>query len=89
MKQWRYTHGEATYPTFLKFTEFIREAAEKANIPELEGMPALNSPRVNKTPKKKLEESSSLQYCAKVMQMIINEYREYCDISAIFNEILP
>ena len=27
-----------------------------------------------------------LQYCAKVMQMIIDEYR---DISAIFNEILP
>ena len=32
IKQWRYTHGEASYPTFLKFTEFIREAAEKANI---------------------------------------------------------
>ena len=27
-----------------------------------------------------------IQYCAKVMQMIIDEYR---DISAIFNEILP
>ena len=30
-----------------------------------------------------------LQYCAKVMQAIINEYREYRDISAIFNENLP
>ena len=27
-----------------------------------------------------------VQYCAKVMQTIIDEYR---DISAIFNEILP
>ena len=27
-----------------------------------------------------------IQYCAKVMQTIIDEYR---DISAIFNEILP
>ena len=30
-----------------------------------------------------------IQYCAKVMQTIIDEYREYRDISAIFNEILP
>ena len=28
-----------------------------------------------------------VQYCAKVMQTIINEYREYRDISAIFNVI--
>ena len=48
IKQRRYTHGEASYPTFLKFTEFIREAAEKANIPELESMSTLTSPRVNK-----------------------------------------
>ena len=48
IKQWRHTHGEASYPTFLKFAEFIREAAEKANIPELEDMSALTSPRVNK-----------------------------------------
>ena len=27
IKQWRYTHGEASYPTFFKFTDFIREAA--------------------------------------------------------------
>ena len=65
IKQWRYTHGEASYPTFLKFTDFIREAAEKANIPELEGMSTLTSPRVNKTPKKKLEEGSSLSTSAK------------------------
>ena len=33
--------------------------------------------------------TSNVQYCAKVMQAIINEYRKYCDISAIFNENLP
>ena len=33
--------------------------------------------------------ATALQYCAKVMQTIIDEYREYRDISAIFNEILP
>ena len=30
-----------------------------------------------------------IQYCAKVMQTIIDENREYRHISAIFNEILP
>ena len=30
-----------------------------------------------------------VQYCAKVMPTIIDEYREYRNISAIFNEILP
>ena len=30
-----------------------------------------------------------LQYCAKVMQTIIDKYQEYRDIMAIFNEILP
>ena len=30
-----------------------------------------------------------IQYCAEVMQTIIGKYREYRDISAIFNEILP
>ena len=30
-----------------------------------------------------------VQYCAKVMQTIIDEYHEYRDISVIFNEILP
>ena len=33
--------------------------------------------------------SRQLQYCAKVMQTIIDGYHEYPDISAIFNEILP
>ncbi|XP_071498147.1 uncharacterized protein [Diadema antillarum] len=28
--------GYGTYPTFARFTEFVRSAAEKANIPELE-----------------------------------------------------
>ena len=51
--------------TFLKFTEFIRETAQKVNISELEGMYTLTSPRVNKTPKKKLEEGSSLSTSAK------------------------
>ena len=36
IKQWRHTHGEASYPTFLKFADFIKEAADKANIPKLE-----------------------------------------------------
>ena len=29
----------------------------------------------------------NIQYCAKVMQTIIDEYREYRNVSAIFNEI--
>ena len=37
----------------------------------------------------KQAEFQYVQYCAKVMQTIIDEYREYRDISAIFNEILP
>ena len=35
------------FTTFLKFTEFIRETAQKVNISELEGMSTLTSPRVN------------------------------------------
>ena len=35
------------------------------------------------------ESYKQLKYCAKVMQTIIDEYHEYRDISAIFNEILP
>ena len=34
IKQWRHANGEASYPSFLKFDEFVREAAERANIPE-------------------------------------------------------
>ena len=33
IKQWRHANGEASYPSFLKFAEFVREAAERANIP--------------------------------------------------------
>ncbi|RMX44025.1 hypothetical protein pdam_00022980 [Pocillopora damicornis] len=38
IKQWRHTHDEAGYATFSKFASFIREAADKANIPELESL---------------------------------------------------
>ena len=31
----------------------------------------------------------TVQYCAKVTQTIIDEYRKYRDISAIFNKNLP
>ena len=55
IKQWRQTHGEASYSTFLKFADFIREAAEKANIPELEGLFTSTSPRFNRKPKPKPE----------------------------------
>jgi len=48
IKQWRHTHGEVSYPTFLKFADFIREAAEKANIPELEGLASSSGPRFNR-----------------------------------------
>ena len=67
IKQWRHTHGEASYPTFLKFADFIREAAEKANIPELEGLAASSSHRFNSKPKPKPdnEKGSSLSTAAK------------------------
>jgi len=66
-KQWRHTHGEASYPTFLRFADFIREAAEKANIPELESLSTLNSFKVNKNPKLKSgkDEGSSLSTSGK------------------------
>ena len=67
IKQWRHTHGEASYPTFVKFADFIREAAEKANIPELEGLATSSSPRFNRNPKLKPdnEKGSSLSTSAK------------------------
>ena len=66
IKQWRHTHGEATYPTFLKFADFNREA-EKANIPELEGLATLSSPRFNRNskPKPDNEKGTSLSTSAK------------------------
>ena len=67
IKQWRHTHGEASYPTFVKFADFIREAAEKANIPELEGLATSSSPRFHRNPKLKPdnEKGSSLSTSAK------------------------
>ena len=44
VNHWRHTHGEASYPTFLKFAGFIRDAADKANIPELESLSTSSSP---------------------------------------------
>jgi len=38
IKQWRHTHGEASYPTFLTFADLIRKAAEKANIPVVQDL---------------------------------------------------
>ena len=37
------TNGESSYPTFLKFAEFVRGAADRANIPELEDLSKLTS----------------------------------------------
>ena len=38
IKQWRGFHGEISYPPFKRFAEFIKDAADKANIPELKGL---------------------------------------------------
>ena len=67
IKQWRHNHGKASYPTFLKFADFIRDAAEKGNIPELESLSTLTNPKVNKNPKPKSknDEGSSLSTSAK------------------------
>ena len=67
IKQWRHTHGEASYPTFLKCADFIREAAEKANIPELESLSTSTSPKFyrNLKPKPEKDEGSSLSTSAK------------------------
>ena len=45
IKQWRLANGEASYPSFLKFAEFVREAAERANIPKLEGIITPTTPK--------------------------------------------
>ena len=47
IKRWRHTHDEAGYATFSKFASFIREAADKANIPELESLSNSSSPNSN------------------------------------------
>ena len=60
IKQWRHTHGEASYPTFLKFADFIREAADKANIPELETLSTSSSPNVNSRQKPDRNKGSTL-----------------------------
>ena len=54
-------------PTFLKFADFIKEAAEKGNIPELEGLSTSSRPRFNRNPKPKPdnEKGSPLSTSAK------------------------
>ncbi|KAK3729897.1 hypothetical protein QZH41_010715, partial [Actinostola sp. cb2023] len=48
---WRVKNGESSYPSFLKFTDFIRAAADKANIPELEDLSKLTSkPKMVRSP---------------------------------------
>ncbi|KAK3747382.1 hypothetical protein QZH41_002637 [Actinostola sp. cb2023] len=48
---WRVKNGESSYPSFLKFTDFIRAAAVKANIPELEDLSKLTSkPKMVRSP---------------------------------------
>jgi len=59
IKQWRHTHGEASYPTFLKFADFIREAADKANIPELDTLSTSSSPNFNSRQKPDRNKSST------------------------------
>ena len=44
VNHWRHTDGEANYPSFLKFAGFIRDAADKANIPALESLYTSSSP---------------------------------------------
>ncbi len=38
IERWRANHGVASYPSFSEFDEFLRRAANKANMPELEGL---------------------------------------------------
>jgi hypothetical protein len=35
IKQWRELYGEDSYPPFSNFVDFIKDCADKANIPEL------------------------------------------------------
>ena len=53
--------------TFLKFADFIREAAEKAKIPALEGLASSSGPRFNRNlkPNPDYEKGSSLSTSAK------------------------
>ena len=60
IKQWKRTHDEAGYPTFSTFASFIREAADKANIPELESLSISSSPNFNKRQKPDRNKGSSL-----------------------------
>ena len=67
IKQWRHANGVGSYPSFFKFAEFIREAAERANIPELEGMitPTTPKPVRNQKPKYEKNIASSLSTSGK------------------------
>ena len=59
IKQWRHANGEASYPSFLKFAEFVREAAERANIP------TTPKPVRNQKPKYEKNVASSLSTSGK------------------------
>ena len=67
IKQWRHANGVASYPSFFKFAEFVREAAERANILELEGMitPTTPKPVRNQKPKYEKNIASSLSTSCK------------------------
>lgn len=38
IERWRANHSEASYPPFSEFDQFLRRAANKANMPEFEGL---------------------------------------------------
>ena len=67
IKQWRHANGEASYPSFLKFAEFVREAVERGNIPELEGMitSTTQKPVRNQKPRYERNMASSLSTSGK------------------------
>ena len=67
IKQWRHANGEASYPSFLKFAEFVREAAERANIPELEGMITPTTPKPVRNQKPKYEKNIASSLITSVM----------------------
>ena len=59
IKQWRPANGEASYPSFLKFAEFVREAAERSNLPELEGMITSTTPKLVMNQKLKYKKNTA------------------------------
>ena len=60
INQWLHTHSEAGYPTFSKFASFVKEAADKANIPELERLSNSSRPNFKSRQKPDRNKGSSL-----------------------------